>query len=262
MKTFSWLVLTLCAFATESAWAAGGAQIISYYGIILSSLGLDEHAVEAWGPVCGAILTTILLLLIGLKYRKSVIARGEDVVPDGKLSLAGLVEMILEFIHNLGKGVIGPEKVRPFLPTLFALFLFILVSNLSGLVPGFKPATESIDTNLVLGLFSFVVFNIAGMREHGIGGYLKTFAGPILLMMPFIFAIEIVGAFARPISLALRLYGNIFGDHLVLSVFTGLTYLVLPAFLLFFGLLVACIQSFVFTLLSSIYISLAISHDH
>ncbi len=262
MKALNWLFLTSCAFASKAAFAAGGAQIISYYGIILSSLGLDEHAIEAWAPVCGAILTTILLLVLGLKYRNSVMSKGDDVVPEGTVSVAGLVEMVLEFIHNLGKGVIGSEKVRSFLPTLFALFLFILISNLTGLVPGFKPATESINTNLVLGLFSFVVFNIAGIKEHGVAGYLKTFSGPILLMMPFIFAIEIVGAFARPISLALRLYGNIFGDHLVLSVFTGLTYLVLPAFLLFFGLLVACIQSFVFTLLSSIYISLAISHDH
>ena len=80
--------------------------------------------------------------------------------------------------------------------------------------------------------------------------------------MPLIFFIEMIGAFARPVSLALRLYGNIFGDHLVLSVFTGLTYFVAPALLLFFGLLVACLQSFVFTLLTSIYISLSISHDH
>ena len=71
--------------------------------------------------------------------------------------------------------------------------------------------------------------------------------------------IEVVAHLASPVSLGLRLYGNIFGDHLVLSVFTGLTYFVVPAFLLFFGLLVASLQSFVFTLLSSIYISLAIS---
>ena len=81
-------------------------------------------------------------------------------------------------------------------------------------------------------------------------------------MAPFIFAIEIVGMLVRPISLALRLYGNIFGDHLVLSVFTNLTKVIMPSLLLFFGLLVACLQSFVFTLLSGIYISMAISHDH
>ena len=85
----------------------------------------------------------------------------------------------------------------------------------------------------MLGLFIFIVFNIAGVKEHGVFGYLKTFAGPIAMMAPFIFCIEMIGSFARPVSLALRLYGNIFGDHLVLSVFTGLTYLVLPSFFCF-----------------------------
>jgi F-type H+-transporting ATPase subunit a len=170
--------------------------------------------------------------------------------------------MIGEFIHDLGSNAIGPEKVRPFLPVLFAVFFFILISNLSGLVPGFTPATESINTTLVLGLFIFLVFNYAGIKEHGLFGYLKTYAGPVWWMMPLLFCIEMIGMMARPVSLSLRLYGNIFGDHLVLSVFTGLTKVILPSFLLFFGLLVACLQSFVFTLLSSIYISLATSHDH
>ena len=106
---------------------------------------------------------------------------------------------------------------------------------MTGLVPGFLPATDSFSTNLVLGIFAFLVFNVAGIKEHGFIGYLKIYAGPLLPLMPLIFFIEMIGAFARPVSLALRLYGNIFGDHLVLSVFTGLTYLVAPALLLFFG---------------------------
>ena len=241
--------------------ASGGVTFISYYKIVLSALGFDAHAIEEWKPVLGALFTLILLTLLGLAYKKRVSSLG-DVAPAQGFSVRGIVETLMGFVHDLGKGIIGDIQVRPFLPTLAALFLFILVSNLSGLVPGFTPATESLNTNLVLGLFIFVVFNIAGIKEHGIIGYLKTFAGPIAMMAPFIFLIEMIGAFARPVSLALRLYGNIFGDHLVLSVFTGLTYLILPAFLLFFGLLVACLQSFVFTLLSSIYISLAVSHDH
>jgi F-type H+-transporting ATPase subunit a len=107
----------------------------------------------------------------------------------------------------------------------------------------------------------FVTYNYAGIKEHGTH-YIKQFLGPVVFLMPLMFLIETVAHLARPVSLSLRLLGNIFGDHLVLSVFTGLTYVILPSFLLFFGLLVASIQSFVFTLLSSIYISLAISHDH
>ena len=141
------------------------------------------------------------------------------------------------------------------------LFLFILVSNLTGLVPGFVPSTESINTNLAMGLMVYVIYNLAGIKEHG-WAYVKQFLGPVWWLAPLFFCIEFISHLARPMSLSLRLYGNIFGDHLVLSVFTGLTWLVLPAFLLFFGLLVAVLQSFVFTLLTGIYLSLALSHDH
>jgi F-type H+-transporting ATPase subunit a len=262
MKVLLLPIFTLTMLSSTVAFAAGGVQIINYYHLILQGLGLDAHQVEIWTPVAGALFTTLVLLFVGLRFKKSVDQGGDDVIPNAAISLRNVVELVLEFVHNIGASIIGSKECRPYLSVLFSLFLFIFVSNLSGLVPGFMPTTENFNTNLMLGLFSFAVFNAAGIKEHGLAGYLKTYAGPIVAMMPFIFLIEIIGAFVRPISLALRLYGNIFGDHLVLSVFTGLTYLVLPAFLLFFGLLVASIQSFVFTLLSSIYISLAISHDH
>ena len=248
---------------SSAAFAAGsGAPIVSYYGIILHGLGLDPHQVDEWKPVLGALLTLLITCIVGFLYKSKVAAANGDVVPSGKFSLKSIVETVMEFIHDLANNVIGPDRAGPFLSSLFGVFLFIFVSNLSGLVPGFTPATESISTNLVLGLFIFLVFNAAGIKEHGFLGYLKIYAGPLLVMMPLVFGIEIIGMLVRPVSLALRLYGNIFGDHLVLSVFTSLTKLVLPGLLLFFGLLVACLQSFVFTLLSGIYISMAISHDH
>lgn len=262
-KTFKILVpLTILAWSATGWAAGGGAPIISYYEMILHGFGLDHHQIEEWKPVIGSLMTLFLTLLIGISYRAAVQKAGSDVSPAGRFNIRGVVEMILEFVQGIGTNIIGPEKVKPYLPTLFGVFLFIFISNLTGLIPGLTPATESINTNLVLGLFVFLVFNAAGIREHGLIGYLKTYAGPLLVMAPIIFVIEGVGMLARPLSLALRLYGNIFGDHLVLAVFTDLTKLVLPSILMFFGLLVACLQSFVFTLLSSIYILMAISHDH
>lgn len=261
--------LQYAAFMALASWSSvglasgSGAPIISYYEILLRSFGIhDHHQVEELKPVIGAVLTFVLTLVLGLLYKSSVDRAGNDAAPVGKVSVRGVVEMVLEFVHDIGLSVIGQDRVKPFLPVLFGIFLFILVSNLTGLIPGLTPSTDSINTNLVLGLVTFFVFNAAGLKEHGVFGYLKTFAGPLLVMAPIIFLIEGIGMMARPVSLALRLYGNIFGDHLVLSVFTDLTKLVLPSFLMFFGLLVACLQSFVFTLLSSIYISMAISHDH
>ncbi len=261
-KTFKIITsLSALSWSTIGRAEGGAAPIISYYEFLLHGLGLNHHQMEDWKPVVGSFLTLLLTIIVGLLYKGSV-NLSADVVPSGRFDIRGMVETVLEFIHDLAVNIIGPERCAPFLSTLFGIFLFIFVSNMTGLVPGFTPATESFSTNLMLGLFVFIVFNVAGVKEHGLIGYFKLFAGPLLILAPLIFGIEIIGLLVRPVSLALRLYGNIFGDHLVLSVFTSLTKIVLPSMLLFFGLLVACLQSFVFTLLSGIYISMAISHDH
>lgn len=257
------LLLTLTALGSGQAWAAGGSgtEFINYYHILLHGLGVDQHAIHDWQAVAGGLFSLLVIVLVGLAYRRSVASSGGEVVPDGRFSIRSIVESVLEFVCNLARNIIGEHQAARFYPLLCGLFLFIFVSNLTGLVPGFLPATDSISTNLALGMVIFLVYHAAGIKEHGMS-YVKQFLGPVLFLMPLMLIIELVAHLARPVSLSLRLYGNIFGDHLVLSVFTGLTYLVLPALLLFFGLLVASLQSFVFTLLSSIYISMAISHDH
>ena len=240
-----------------SAFAAGGpgAKFINYYQILLSKFGVEGHAADEWIPVIGGFVSLAIITTIGLIYKSSV--ENADATPVGKFSVAAIVDSLLSFIQNLTGSILGEKQAATFLPLLASLFIFILISNLTGLVPGFIPATESINTNIAMAFSVFVIYNIAGIKEHG-GGYVKQFIGPVAFLAPLMIVIELVGHLSRPMSLSLRLYGNIFGDHLVLSVFTGLTYLILPAFLLFFGLLVASLQSFVFTLLSSIYIALAI----
>ncbi len=252
------------AFGAEGG--GPGATFINYHEIILHFLGFEDHDLVA---VAGAILTLVILVLIGVSYRGSATAslknyeKGDAaaLAPDGRVSVGTIVETFLDLVSDLASDVIGKDGYKPFLPLLCSLFLFILYSNLCGLLPGFPPATESINTNLAMALSVFVVYNYAGIKEHGFS-YVKQFLGPVWWLAPLLFCIEVVSHLARPLSLSLRLYGNIFGDHLVLSVFTGLSYVFLPALLLFFGLLVALLQSFVFTLLTSIYISMAVSHDH
>ena len=255
------LVSASRAFAEEGAEAAGHggggmAHPVSYYDMLLHSLGIDAH----WAPTVGALFVTFLLVLIGLSYSRSVSA-SKSVVPDGKFSLRYLIESVMDMITGLAKDNCG-HHYRSYITFLGTLFLFILVCNLTGLVPGFPPATLKMETNVAMGLFSFAVYNYAGVKEHGPAGYFKTFFGPVVFIAPLFFMIEMVSHASRPFSLGLRLAGNIFGDHTLLSVFTNLTYLVFPAALTFFGLLVAVVQSFVFTLMTAIYISLAISHDH
>ena len=246
------------ALAAEEAHEGGGgvAATINFYDIALHSLHLNPM----WEPTLGSLACLALIIVLGLGFRRSVLRDTANVVPSGRFSLRFIFEEILEFVVGIAKDNTGSE-FRKYMPFLSALFLYILICNLSGLIPGFPPPTETMDNNVAIGLTVFLVYNVAGVKEHG-AGYIKHFLGPVAFIAPLFFCIELVSHFSRPLSLGLRLAGNIYGDHTLLGVFTSISYLVFPAFLLFFGLLVAVVQSFVFTLLSGIYISMAISHDH
>ena len=267
MKAFSkFSVLLGAAFAaalsglSTRALASGGSEAVEWYPAILHNLGLTETMAHRFAPVATTALVTVILFVLGVYFSKKISTAGDDLIPDQRFSLRGLVEVVLDFIYGLAKDNCGHD-FRGFLPLLATLFLVILVGNLTGLVPGFTPATLDISSNLAMGLIVFIVYNVAGFREHGFA-YLKQFWGPVSAIGPLFVFIEMVSHLSRPFSLSLRLAGNIFADHLILSVFTGLTYVIAPSLLMFFGLLVAGMQSFVFTLLTSIYISMAISHDH
>lgn len=248
--------------------AAGGA--VNYYSLILHGLGIhDAHAVHEWMAVLSSLLGLSVLTLFGVIFRSNINKLGENIAPARTFSIATLCEMLMEFVYDLCQSIIGSKQFKPFLSLMTALFLYILFINLSGLVPGFPPATESINTNLAMGVMVFVVYNIAGIKENGLGNYLAHFLGPkmgllMIVTAPMLLLIEGFGHLARPVSLSLRLIGNIFGDHLVVGVFSSFPVFqwFVPGLFLFFGLLVACIQSFVFTLLSGIYISMAVAHDH
>lgn len=217
------------------------------------------HIDHMWVATIGALATTVVLTILGIAYRSSVAQAGADDVPTGKFSVRFVVETLMSMPWSVARDNTG-EKARVFLPLLATLFLFILVSNLSGMIPGFEPATVSMDTNVAMGIIVFLAYNIAGARENG-AAYFKHFLGPVVLLAPLYLAIEVVSHFARPLSLGLRLAGNIFADHTLVGV-ANMAYIIAPSALLFFGLLVAVIQAFVFTLLSGIYISMATAHDH
>ena len=130
-----------------------------------------------------------------------------------------------------------------------------------GLLPGMGAATGNINTTLALGVFSFLMYNIYGFKEHG-PGYLKQLMGPVLFLAPLMFIIELISHLVRPLSLGLRLYGNMLGDHTVLSIFLDMTPFLVPVVFYFLGFFVCTIQAFIFTILSMVYISIALSHDH
>jgi len=241
-----------------SSQALGAEEIphfINYYAILADKLGLQGEQTA----LLASSFTLIVCLVLGLMFKSSV-EGSSDVVPSAKISIRNFIEMIMDFVYGLTKEHCG-AGYRNFLPLMGGLFVFILVSNLSGLIPGLPPTTETFNTNLAMGLIAFLCYNYAGIKEHG-PAYIKQFTGPFLALAPLFLVIELVSHSVRPLSLAFRLLANIFCDHLLLGVFSGLAPLFIPTLFLFFGLLVAVIQSFVFTLLTGIYVNMAVSHDH
>ena len=152
------------------------------------------------------------------------------------------------------------KKGKQFIPLVGTLALFILFSNLLGLIPGFLPPTDNINITAGCAIIVFFSTHYFGVIESG-ASYFKHFTGPKWWLAPIMLPIEVIGHLARPLSLSLRLFGNITGDHLVLVIFSGLIPLVVPVFALFLGLFVSIIQALVFILLSMMYISSAIEHS-
>ena len=218
-------------------------------------------------PIAEHVLTFglvgILLTVCGFVYRAKLKSASNTIIPDEGITFRNITEMYGSFIYAQCRAVIGEDEADEYFSFVSIIFLVILSCNLIGLIPGFLPPTEYLTTTLALGLFSFVYYNIKGCKKQGVVNYLKHFAGPLWYMAFIIFPIEIISNAIRPISLGLRLRFNIMGDHLVLSEFSKLVPIGLPVVFMMLGILVSFIQAYVFTVLSMVYISLAVSHhDH
>jgi F-type H+-transporting ATPase subunit a len=205
----------------------------------------------------------VLLVLTLLSYSAfrqiTLHSSAEAVIPADRLTLRNFFELFTEMILKFLDDIIGP-RAREFLPLIGTLGFFILFSNLLGLVPGFLPPTDNLNTTVACALVVFFATHYYGIKAHGVR-YIKHFLGPVPLLSPLFFIIEVISHLARVLSLSMRLFGNIMADHMLLSL-TLMAPLVLPLFLsplsMFLGVFVSVIQTFIFILLSMIYISLAI----
>ena len=207
-----------------------------------------------------ALLVMLGLVIFALRARQQLAAATDPVVPDAGFTARSVGEAVTEFISNLAESVIGHDGPK-YVPLFGSLFLFVLAANLIGLIPGFTPPTDNFNTTLALGVVSFVAYNYYGVQAQG-AVYLKQFMGPMLLLAPIMVVVEVFSHAFRPLSLAIRLYGNMFADHLLLGIFTDLTKLLIPVIFYLLGTFVCLVQALVFTLLSIVYVGLAIRHDH
>jgi F-type H+-transporting ATPase subunit a len=206
----------------------------------------------------------VALTLLALRKYKN---RDEALIPEGSFSIRNGFEIIFESLLNMMTEMMGEKHARKWFPLIGSLAIYILVLNLMGLVPGFLPPSQFLTTGAGPAVIVFVVYNWAGIREHGFVNYFKHFCGPVWWLGWLILPIELVGAIFRPISLSVRLTGNMTGDHMVLGAFGNLASdlfhvpILFPVPFLFLGLMVCCIQTLVFCLLSSVYISMAVAHE-
>lgn len=211
--------------------------------------------------VLGALLVLLFVLAGALAYHRAVSKGGDDaIVPPPQFNLRNLFEMFTEAVLGIATGVMGEKNARRYLPFIGALAFFIFFSNVLALIPGFIPPTSTLKTNIGLALAVFLLTHVFGVIEHG-PGYFKHFLGPFLPLAPLMFLIEIVSHIARPVSLSLRLLGNMSADHKVVSIFFVLVPLLLPVPFLILGVMVAIVQTLVFCLLTMVYIQGAVAHE-
>ena len=170
-------------------------------------------------------------------------------------------ELIHEFIGGQAETVIGHGYQR-FQAFVTCIFLFVLVCNIIGLIPGLEAPTQSVVVPFGLAVTTFIYYNFHGIREQGIIGYLKHFAGPVWWIAWLLFPIEVISHVARMMSLTIRLWANMFAGDLVTMVFFSLIPIGIPVIFLALHLGVSVVQAFVFMLLSMIYLGQAVAHEH
>jgi len=245
-----------------------------------------EAAQHAWhiplhiGPVDISINKTIWFLWIGAAVTFLILFVGSRLLKDRPGAYQVIVEEVYGFGRNLG-GQVGDEGKKWF-PYTLSLFVFILTLNLIGLIPNAYPVTANISFTLMLAFLTFVLTQYEGFRRNGTGAYLKSFAPPGLpakpVMVPFMWSIEVLGEFTKPLTLGMRLYANILAGHLIIYVFLGLilyfgtnlamTGLIaaisVPLSVVFYGfeIFVAVLQAYIFAILTQVYIELAMFRDH
>ncbi len=242
-------------------WRGGIESVQSWLGRDWQWLMFKESGFSL-GHVFFAFLIGLFVIYGGFRFHRAMKEGGTaSLIPPATLNIRNLFEIICDAILSTMEGVMGEKNARKFFPFIASLAFFILFCNLMAIVPGMGVPTATLNTNVALAMLVFFATHIYGIKEHG-AAYLKHFTGPILVLAPLFIIIELIGHLARPVSLSLRLLGNMVGDHKVVFSFFTLVPLVVPVPFLLLGILVCVIQATVFCLLSVVYLQMAIAHDH
>jgi F-type H+-transporting ATPase subunit a len=207
------------------------------------------------------LFVLLVLFFVGIYVRAKVQDVKAAVEPETKLTVRTFCEIFVEVVLGFSEELMGRRAARALFPLIGTAGFFIFFSNFSGFIPGFAPPTSNWNTTLACAIIVFFATHIFGVREHGLA-YFGEFLGPIkkwyaLPLMLFMIVVESIGHLVRPLSLSIRLMGNMTVDHTVAAVFLGLIPFLVPLPILVLGVLVAVVQTLVFILLSMVYIGSA-----
>jgi F-type H+-transporting ATPase subunit a len=197
------------------------------------------------------VAVIIMVLLAIVKPKLSVDKPGK---------LQQIFELIYHFVKDQGEDQVGHEA-HEHIVLFGTFFIFILISNLIGIIPGFESPTGAIYVTAGCAIASFLYYNWIGIRKHGFL-YIKHFLGPIWWMAPLMFFIEIFSHLARPLSLSVRLFANMYAGEQVTLVFLGLVPFAVPVVFMGLHVLVACLQAYIFMLLTMMYVGGAVAEEH
>ncbi len=228
-------------------------------GIANTILGLAgvnaENPAKPWANfvVMELIVAAIIIILFAmLRSRLSVENPGK---------LQHTLELVYNFVHHESEDQVGHDGPK-YVSFFGTLFVFILLMNLIGVVPGLESPTMSPSVPLGCAAATFIYYNIMGMRANGVFGYLAHFAGPMPLLAPLMIPIEIVSNLARPLSLTIRLFANMFAGEQVTIQFLNLTYFLIPAAFMGLHVFVSFLQAYIFMLMTMMYVAGAVAHEH
>ncbi|MBM4396710.1 MAG: F0F1 ATP synthase subunit A [Deltaproteobacteria bacterium] len=261
------IIAPAAALAEEAHWSVADAilphSVSEAASHLLGKSWVGGEPVTKLNHVFYAIVSFVLVVLLLVFARARMKREEQSMLPAATFSPLAFFQTVTDMLLGLMAGLLGREKAMHFLPLVGSFGIFILVSNLLGLIPGFLPPTNNLNTTFALGAIVFVATHYYGIRHHG-PAYLKHFLGPIikwyaLPLMLLMLAIELISHIARPVSLAIRLFGNMFGDHAAIAAFLGVPgmFLFIPLLPLPLGILVCVVQALVFCILSTVYIHLA-----
>jgi F-type H+-transporting ATPase subunit a len=213
--------------------------------LFLENHYLPGHVTYTW------FVVALLALLSFVATRRLEIYPGR---------LQNVMETVVDVLRSLLDDTMGHQG-RKFFPLIATLGIFILTANLIGLIPGFESPTANINTNAAMALVVFFSTHVVGVMNHGFK-YFKQFLGPVWWLIPLMMPIEIIGHIARPLSLTVRLFGNIMGEDLVLAIVLLLVPFLVPLPVFVLMIFTSLIQTFVFMLLAMMYISGALEEGH